>query len=101
MSLFVIVAGDFVVTVEVLEIIFEDQEITFNCSAPGVGVVLYTWDRDGITIRTSSEAELTVTVPLSWNSSCLTCHVQADNGEEANASITLQVFSKNVEFHLT
>ena len=84
--------GTFVVEIDAPQFLFEDQEITFNCSAGGINVVGYNWSRDETVI--GSDAELTVTVLLSWNGSCLTCQAEADNGDTFNASTTLQVFSK-------
>lgn len=79
--------------VEAPEVVYDNQQITFNCSAVNVSVVSYEWSRDGIALQGSS-ADLTVTVPLSWDDSCLSCHVQSTIGDLVNGSSTLQVFSK-------
>lgn len=57
-------------------------------------MVDYSWFRDEVDI--GSEANLTVTVLMTWNGSCLTCQAVADNGDTANASITLQIYSKSL-----
>lgn len=80
--------------IDVPEIIFENQLATFNCSAAGVGVVQYSWARDGVSLPGSNASQLTENVSLSWDGSCLSCHVEAENEEVVNASSTLQVFSK-------
>lgn len=74
-------------------VIYEDQIITFNCSVAGVGVVNVTWSRDGNLFPLQFDEDLSVVVPLSWNGSCLSCHVEA-NGTTANDSVILEVFSK-------
>ena len=76
------------------QFIFQDQQVTFNCSAEVVGVASYSWSRDGVLLPGSEAEQLVVTVPLSWNGSLLSCHVQVSGGAVSNDSITLQVFSK-------
>lgn len=77
------------------EVIYENQDVTFNCSA-GVGVVNITWWLDGSLLQAGVGGQLVGMVTLSWNGACLTCHVEKSAGGAANASHILRVASKLV-----
>ena len=79
-------------SLEIPEVIFENQEITFNCSG-GVTNGSYRWSLNGSILSGHTNEQLTTTVPLSWMGSCLTCHVQSQ-GEVTNVSRSLTVLGK-------
>ena len=83
--------GSPLILLEAPEIIYENQRISFNCSAPA-DVVSYRWFREGAALPAESDETLEVVVTAAvWNGSCLTCVARWGNGTEENASTTLTV----------
>lgn len=79
---------------EVPEVIYDNQQITFNCSAVGVSAVNISWWLDGTLLQEGSNGQLVDMISLSWNGACLTCRVELNDGTVANASSVLTVASK-------
>ena len=81
---------------QVPEVIYEGQPITFNCTTAEDVVVLSTsWSLNGTLMPGESEQQLVLTVNLTLDGVCLSCHVvTSPDNASLNASQTLRVVSE-------